>query len=72
MENRYTYIQIIAHSVNELALCHIIYALIVVRFLAFVTTMVTKVDHDNHGSNDCVNDRSNHRSYYDGYYNGNT
>ena len=31
-------------------------------------TMVTKVDHGNHRSND----RYNHRGYYDGYYNGNT
>ena len=40
------------------------YRLVVVRFLALVTTMVTKVDHSNHRSND----RSNHRGYYDGYY----
>ena len=44
----------------------------VVRFLVLVTTMVTKVDHGNHRSNDCGNHRSNHRGYYDGYYNGNT
>ena len=36
----------------------------IVRFLVLVTTMVTKVDHDNH--------RSNHRGYYDGYYDGST
>ena len=45
---------------------------IVVRFLALVTTMVTKVDHGNHRSNDRGNHRSNHRGYYDGYYDGNT
>ena len=45
---------------------------IVARFLALVTTMVTKVDHGNHLSNDRGNDRSNHRGYYDRYYNGNT
>ena len=38
------------------------------RFLALVTTIVTKVDHGNHHSND----RGNHRGYYDGYYDGNT
>ena len=38
------------------------------RFLALVTTMVTKVDHGNHRSNDC----RNHRGYYDGYYYDNT
>ena len=43
----------------------------VVRFLALVTTMVTKVDHGNHRSNDRGNDRSNHRGYYDRYYNVN-
>ena len=37
--------------------------IILVRFLVLVTTMVTKVDHSNHRSNDC----SNHRGYYDGY-----
>ena len=37
---------------------------LVVRFLALVTTMVTKVDHGKY--------RSNHRGYYDGYYDGNT
>ena len=50
--------------------------MVVVRFLALVTTMVTMVDHGNHRRNDRGNDhsnhRSNHRSYYDGYYNGNT
>ena len=45
---------------------------LVVRFLALVTTMVTKVDHGNHCSNDRGNHRSNHRGYYDSYYNGNT
>ena len=44
---------------------------IVVRFLALVTTMVTKVDHGNHRSNNRGNDRSNHRGYYDHYYNVN-
>ena len=44
---------------------------IIVRFLVLVTTMVTKVDHGNHRSNDCGNDRSNHRRYYDRYYNVN-
>ena len=44
---------------------------LVVRFLALVTTMVTKVDHGNHRSNDRGNHRSNHRSYYDGYDSGN-
>ena len=53
---------------------------ILVRFLVLVTTMVTKVDHGNHRSNDRgnhrSNDRGNHRSnhcgYYDGYYDDNT
>ena len=45
---------------------------IVVRFLVFVTTMVTKVDHGNHRSNDHGNHRTNHRGYYDGYYDDNT
>ena len=45
--------------------------IIVVRFLALVTTMVTMVDHGNHCSNDRGNDRSNHRGYYDRYYNVN-
>ena len=49
---------------------------LVVRFLALVTTMVTKVDHGKYRSNDRGNDRGNHRSnhrgYYDGYYDGNT
>ena len=45
--------------------------IIVVRFLALVTTMVTMVDHGNHRSNDRGNDRSNHRGYYDRYYNVN-
>ena len=44
----------------------------VVRFLALVTMMVTKVDHGNHRSNDRGNHRSNHRGYYDGYYDDNT
>ena len=48
---------------------------IIVRFLVLVTTIVTKVDHGNHCSNDRGNDRgndrSNHRGYYDGYYDGN-
>ena len=39
------------------------------RFLALVTTMVTKVDHGNHRSNDRRNHYSNH---HDGYYNDNT
>ena len=39
---------------------------IVVRFLALVTTMVTKIDHGNHRSNDRGNHCSNHRGYYDG------
>ena len=39
-----------------------------VRFLVLVTTMVTKVDHGNHPSND----RGNHRSNYNGYYDDNT
>ena len=43
----------------------------IVRFLVLVTTMVTKVDHGNHCSNDRSNHRSNHHGYYDGYYNGN-
>ena len=42
--------------------------MVIVRFLALVTTMVNKVDHGNHRSNDRGNHRSNHRSYYDGYY----
>ena len=37
-----------------------------VRFLALVTTMVTKVDHGNQRSNDRGNYHSNHRGYYDG------
>ena len=44
----------------------------IVRFLALVTTMVTKVDHGNHRSNDCGNHCSNHPGYYNGYYDGNT
>ena len=36
---------------------------ILVRFVALVTTMVTKVDHGNYRSND--------RGYYDGYYDSN-
>ena len=36
--------------------------LTIVRFLALVTTMVTKVDHGNHRSND----HGNHRGYYNG------
>ena len=43
-------------------------SIIVVRFLALVTMMVTKVDHSNHRSNDHRNHRSNHRGYYDDYY----
>ena len=39
--------------------------MILERFLALVTTMVTKVDHGNHRSNDCRNHYSNHRGYYD-------
>ena len=39
---------------------------ILVRFLALVTTMVTKVDYGNHRSNDRGNNRSNLRVYYDG------
>ena len=46
--------------------CMAIYLL--VRFLALVTTMVTKVDHGNHHSNNLGNHYSNHRGYYDGYY----
>ena len=38
----------------------------IVRFLALVTTMVTKVDHGNHRSNDHGNHCSNHHGYYDG------
>ena len=45
---------------------------IVVRFLALVTKMVTKVDHGNHCSNDSGNHHSNHHGYYDSYYDGNT
>ena len=45
---------------------------IIVRFLVLVTTIVTKVDHGNHCSNDRGNHRSNHCGYYDGYYDGNT
>ena len=43
--------------------------IILVRFLALVTRMVTTVDHGNHRSNDHGNDRSNHCGYYDRYYN---
>ena len=50
---------------------HCTYSTLIVRFLALVTTMVTKVDHGNHPSNDRGNHRSNHRGYYDGYYDGN-
>ena len=41
---------------------------LIVRFLALVTTMVTKVDRGNHRSNDRGNHCSNHRRgvYYDG------
>ena len=39
--------------------------LIIVRFLALVTTMVTNVDYGNHRSNDRGNHHSNHRSYYE-------
>ena len=46
--------------------------MVLVCFLALVTTMVTKVDHGNHRSNDRGNHRSNHRGYYDGYYDSNT
>ena len=35
------------------------FVFIVVRFLVLVTTMVTKVDHGNHRSNDRGNHRSN-------------
>ena len=35
-------------------------SIIVVRFLALVTMMVTKVDHGNHRSNDRRNHCSNH------------
>ena len=45
--------------------------LMIVRFLALVTTMVTMVDHGNHRSNDRGNNHSNHRGYYDRYYNVN-
>ena len=48
------------------------YEIIVVRFLALVTTMVTMVDHGYHRSNDRSNDRSNHLGYYDRYLDGNT
>ena len=42
---------------------------IVVRFLALVTTMVTKVDHSNQlRINDCSNYRSCYNHYYDCYY----
>ena len=34
---------------------------ILVRFLALVTTMVTKVDLGNYRNNDCGNHLSNHR-----------
>ena len=37
-----------------------LYVCILVRFLALVTTLVTKVDHGNHRSNDCVNHCNNH------------
>ena len=47
-------------------------SIIVVRFLALVTMMVTKVDHGNHSSNDRRNHRSNHHGYYDDYYYDNT
>ena len=47
-------------------------SIIVVRFLALVTMMVTKVDHGNHRSNDRGNHHSNHRGYYNSYYDGNT
>ena len=47
-------------------------SILVVRFLALVTMMVTKVDHGNHRSNDRHNHRSNHRGYYDCFYDGNT
>ena len=43
---------------------HLCYTYLLVRFLALVTTIVTKVDHGNH--------RSNHCGYYIGHYDGNT
>ena len=55
----YVFVLYIMHSMHLLTLTYTL-----ARFLALVTTMVTKVDHGNH--------RSNHRGYYDGYYNGNT
>ena len=45
---------------------------IIVRFLVLVTTIVTKVDHGNHCSNDRGNDRGNDRSNHSGYCDGNT
>ena len=46
--------------------------MILARSLALVTTMVTKIDHGNHRSNDHCNHRSKHHGYYDGYYYDNT
>ena len=45
---------------------------LIVRFLALVTTMVTKVDLGNHHDNHHINDRGNYHSsnHRDGYYDG--
>ena len=56
----------------KLVRAHFHMYIIVVRFLVLVTTMVTKVDHGNHRSNDRGNHHSNHRGYYHGYYDDNT
>ena len=53
------------YSSINIGSCDYTQNLTLARFLALVTTMVTKVDHSYHRSND----RSNHPGYYDGYYN---
>ena len=65
LEISFLHIQINVEYISQYCL------LVVARFLALVTTMVTMVDHGNHCSNDRGNDRSNHRGYYDRYYNVN-
>ena len=60
------------NHIKNVEICQKSYlSILLVRFLALVTTMVTMVDHGNHRSNDRGNDRSNHRGYYDRYYNVN-
>ena len=44
------------------------YVYTLVRFLALVTTMASKVDHGNHHGNHRSDHSSNHCSNHDGYY----